>query len=76
MALARTDRLIRQALRERFVVTLTTKEAFEGLLLEADDKTVKLADAYALDGSTRVAVDGQLYLPRAAVAYMQKPEAR
>lgn len=67
------DRLVRQALRERFVVTLTTGESFQGLLLDADEKTVRLSDAYALDGKSRVKVDGDLYLPRLTVAYMQKP---
>lgn len=74
--MARPDRLIRQALRDRFVVTLRTKETFEGLLLEADDKTIRLVDAFALDGSSRVAVDGDLYLPRAEVSYLQRPEVR
>lgn len=75
--MARRDRLIRQALRERFVVTMTSQATFEGLVLDVDDKTVKLTDSYALDGSSRIAVDGDLYLPRAEVAYMQKPrEAR
>lgn len=74
--MARPDRLIRQALRERFVVTMRSKEAFEGLLLEADDKTVRLTDAYALSGTDRVSVDGDLYLPRAEVSYMQRPEVR
>jgi hypothetical protein len=37
--MARRDRLIRQALRERFVVTLRSGETFDGLLLDADDKT-------------------------------------
>jgi len=70
---AHRDRLIRQALRERFVVTMRTKETFEGLLLEADDKTVRLTDAHVLDGKTRLSVDGDLYLPRAEVSYMQRP---
>lgn len=74
--MARRDRLIRQCLRERLVVTMHSKEAFEGLLLDADDKTVILADAYALSGRDRVAVDGNLYLPRAEVSYMQRPEVR
>lgn len=74
--MARPDRLIRQALRERFVVTMHSKEAFDGLLLEADEKTVRLTDAYALDGATRVRVDGDLYLPRAEVSYMQRPGVR
>jgi hypothetical protein len=69
----RRDRLIRQALRERFVVTLTTGETFDGLLDEVDDKSVRLIDAHAVDGANRVKVDGSLYLPRDRVAYMQKP---
>ena len=73
--MAARDRLVRKALRERFVVTLRTKEAFEGLLLDADDRTLTLADAYALNGRDRVAVDGVLYLPRSEVVYLQKPEA-
>lgn len=71
--MARRDRLVRQALRERFVVTLHTNETFDGLLLDADDKTIHLADAYLLDGNQRHKVDGELYLPRSGVAYMQKP---
>lgn len=69
----RRDRLIRQALRERFVITMTTGETFDGLLDEVDDKSVHLIDAHAVDGSNRVKVDGSLYLPRDHVAYMQKP---
>lgn len=71
--MARRDRLVRQSLRERFVVTLRGGETFEGLLLDADDKTVHLVDAFALDGKSRMSVDGALYLPRDQVAYMQKP---
>lgn len=74
--MARPDRLMRQALRERFVVTMSSKETFEGLLLDADDKTVRLVDAFAIDGSSRISVDGDLYLPRAEVSYMQRPEVR
>jgi len=70
------DRLVRQSLRERFVVTMTTGETFDGLLFEVDDKTVHLVDAHALDGATRVAVDGALFLPRDRVAYMQRPEVK
>ena len=74
--MARLDRLIRQALRERFVVTMRSQETFEGLLLEADEKTIRLTDAYALTGRDRVSVDGDLYLPRPEVAYMQRPVVR
>ena len=68
------DRLIRKTLRTRFLVTLRSGETFEGLLLEADERTVVLVDAFGVDGSSRVKVDGSLYLPRGEVAYMQKPE--
>ena len=74
--MARRDQLIRQALRERFVVTMRSKEAFEGLLLDVDERTVRLTDAYVLNGRDRVSVDGDLYLPRAEVSYMQRPEVR
>jgi hypothetical protein len=67
------DRLVKRALRERFVVTMTTGETFEGLLLDADEKTVTMADCYALNGNSRLEVDGELYLPRVGVAYMQRP---
>ena len=69
------DRLVKRALRERFVVTMQGGETFEGLLLDADDKTVRVTQAYLLDGKSRISVDGDLYLPRFEVAYMQKPPA-
>lgn len=69
----RRDRLIRQALRDRFVVTMSGGESFEGLLLEADEKTLHLVEARALDGKSTVPVDGALFLPRDRVSYLQKP---
>jgi hypothetical protein len=68
------DRLVRDSLRERFVVTLTDGTSFEGLLAEADDRTVVLVDAWALSASGRAEVDGRLFLPRDHVAYMQVPQ--
>ena len=68
------DRLLRKALRERFVVTLVSGETFDGLLIDVDDRTLTLANASAISGTERVKVDGLLYLPR-PIAYMQKPEA-
>lgn len=69
----RRDRLVRQSLRERFIVTLTGGESFSGLLFDIDEKTLHLVDAKALDGKSSVPVDGALFLPRDRVAYMQKP---
>lgn len=67
------DKLIRQHLRERFVVTLRDGETFEGLLVEADDRTFRFVNAFALDGKNRVAVDGELFIPRDESLYLQKP---
>lgn len=71
--MGRRDKLIRQQLRERFVVTLRSGDSFDGLLLEADEKTYRLADAFALSGRDRVSVDGELFIPRGEVLYLQKP---
>jgi hypothetical protein len=71
--MAQRDRLVRQALKERFVVTLKSGEAFDVLLLAVDDKTIRATNAFALGEGTRVAVDGELYLPREGIAYMQRP---
>lgn len=65
------DRVIRALLRERFVVTLTTGETFEGLVIDADDSTVHLARAFAITDDGKIPVDGQLFVPREHVAYMQ-----
>jgi len=69
----RRDSIVRRALRERFVATLRTGESFDGLLIDADEKTYRFGDAFAVDGSTRVRVDGELFLPRDAVLYLQRP---
>ena len=69
----RRDRLLKQLLRDRFVVTLRGGESFDGLLADADEKTVRLVDAFALDGKNRVSVDGELFIPRGEVVYMQRP---
>jgi hypothetical protein len=72
----RRDRLLRQHLRERFIVTLKSGDAFDGLLDEHDESTVELLDPHVVkpDGTLR-AVDGRLYLPRTEIAYMQRPDA-
>lgn len=69
----RRDRLLRQVHLQRFVVTLGSGETFDGLLADADDNTVKLVDAYAVDEKSRQSVDGEMYLPRLNISYMQSP---
>jgi len=72
----RRDRLLRQVHFQRFIVTLTSGETFDGLLADADDNTVKLVGAFAVDEKNRQSIDGDLYLPREKIAYLQNPEGR
>lgn len=67
------DKLVKRALRERFVATLKDGQTFDGLLVDADEKTLRFANAFAIDGKNRAPVDGELFLPRAEVSYLQKP---
>lgn len=70
----RADRLLKERLRDRFVVTLVTGESFDGLLNDADDKTVVMVNAGVLrDGGALAPVDGELVLRRESIAYMQRP---
>lgn len=70
----RRDRLLRRAVRERFVITTHTGATFEGLLDQIDGRTVTLVDAGALDErGGRRPIDGRLFLDRAQIAYMQEP---
>jgi hypothetical protein len=68
------DVLMRDRLKERFVVTAVSGEAFAGLLIDVDDRTVVLRDVSVLkaDGA-QLPVDGELVLRRDAIAYMQRP---
>ena len=69
----RRDRLLRQVHFQRFIVTLVSGDTFDGLLADADDNSVKLVGAFAIDDNNRASVDGDLYLPRTQIAYMQSP---
>lgn len=67
------DRLLRKLVRERFVVTLLSGQTFSGLLDETDQAHLVLVAASSIsDGSYPVNVDGQLFLPREQIAYMQR----
>lgn len=69
----RRDRLLRELLRERFVVTLKSGETFDGLLDDWDDRNLLFIDTYAVTEKTRVQLDGAgLWLPRENVAYLQR----
>lgn len=58
---------------ERFVVTLRSGESFDGLLADADTKTIRLVSSFALSGKDRVSVDGELFIPRNEITYLQRP---
>lgn len=69
----RRDRLLKQYLRERFVVTLKTGETFDGLIDDWDGQTMQLVNPVAVGENARVKVDGHLLVPRDQIAYMQRP---
>ena len=72
----RLDALLRRHIRTRYLVTLDNGEAFDGIAVEADERHLILADAHAVGPSgERTKVDGQLWLPRINIRYMQQPEA-
>lgn len=66
--------LLADRLRERYVVTLSSGETFDGLLVDVDERTVVMQDTSALYADGRkVPVDGDVILQRATVAYLQRP---
>lgn len=70
------DRLLRKLLRERFQITLTTGETFDGLLDEWDGNHLVFIDAGVVTPidemrTKREPVAGQLFLRRDHIAYMQ-----
>lgn len=70
----RRDRLLREHLLERFVVTLDDGTTFVGLLHSVDENTVCMVDAAVMGaGTQRTPVDGELYLDRFRIAFMQRP---
>ena len=69
----RKDRLLRGLLRDRFVVTVRGGESFDGLLVDADEKTVRLVNAWAITSKSRVSIDGELFIPRDEIIYLQRP---
>lgn len=68
----RSDRVLRGVIRERFLVTLQSGEAFEGVLADADAKSVVLNDPFLVREKDRTSVDSDLFIPRAEIRYMQR----
>ena len=76
----RPDRIMRGLIRHRFVITMVDEQAWDGVVMEADDRTIVLRDVSALirkdDRVERVPADGEVLVPRNRVAYMQRPIER
>lgn len=71
--MGRADRVVRQHLRTTFTVTMKSGRTWRGVLLDADANTLRMADSRLInpDGGETEA-DGQVFLPRADVDYMQR----
>lgn len=70
------SRVISSRLRERVIVTTKTGDSFAGLLFSHDNKALVLRETEALGAGerrTNLALDGELIVLLADVAYMQKP---
>lgn len=67
----RRDRIVKLHVRERFLVTLKSGEAIEGVLLDADRTSMVFADCIVWRGDAKWKADGQLFVARLDIAYMQ-----
>lgn len=70
------SRVISSRLRERVIVTLKTGDSFSGLLFSHDSKALVIRETEALGAGerrTNLALDGELIVLLADVAYIQKP---
>lgn len=65
------DRLLRMALRSRFLVFLRDGGTFSGLLDDVDTRTAVFADVQLIQTSGTVPADGKLYVDRERIAYLQ-----
>lgn len=67
------DRLLRRALRQRFVVTLTAAGAHmvSGLLADVDARVIRLVDVRLVGADGELPASGELFIERERIAYMQ-----
>jgi len=66
------ERLIRQAVRSRWLVTVDTDEAFDGVLTSWDDGFFVFEDASSVGrNGDKLHLDTALWLPRSRIKYMQ-----
>lgn len=70
------DRLLQERLCDKVVVTLKSGPAFSGVLFKVDDRAVVLRDTQALGAGpagAHLVVDGELFLFRCDIEYLQRP---
>lgn len=69
----RPDRILKSYIRQSFLITTFSGQTWSAVVMDADERTLSLLDAelVSTDGS-RTKADGQVFLPRADVAYMQR----
>lgn len=66
------DRLVKLALRGRFLVTTDSEEAFDGVLTDWNENFFVLENAWSVAASgDRIRIDTALWLPRSRIKYMQ-----
>ena len=66
------ERLVRRAVRRRFLVTTDSEESFDGVLSEWDEGFFVFADVSSIGPKgDRVRLDQVLWVPRYRIKYMQ-----
>lgn len=71
--MSRRDRIVSRMRRERLSVTTHQHLTVEGVLIEADEKSLLLLDAAQVAaGGEKTPADGVVVIPRSDVAYIQK----
>lgn len=73
----RGDRVVDELLKDRLLVFMKGGGVFDGLLLDADDRTMTFGDVHrrGADGTNTTSAPGELYIERTSVHYMQRVAA-
>lgn len=69
------DRIIGGLVKSRLLVFLLDGTVYDGLLIDADERTLVLADVHRRGDGTAAAVPGELYQDRGRIAYVQRVAA-
>lgn len=71
----RRDRILRSLIRDRLLVFARDGGCFDGLLLDADRRTLTFADVHNRGDGLSTPAPGELYIERDRIAYMQRVPA-